>query len=208
MSNKHFTDALLDDLVINDSYSTWENIDWARLDAAVTKQFGSLEPGDGPTYISSNGTFINNFGDVHADLCYWAAKQGILKIPEALLADNADWDDFLDFIHTLASNPKEGYVFVGEPLNYLRCNNDKYQSYVILPSKVNKNQLYSLEAWLEHLYEIPKSTRPSCIEFSAYNNEQNNTYDLDDYDSEALIKIAKRFYSSGKFYESKLKHIE
>ena len=205
MSKKHFTDALIEDLATDSSYSTWENIDWVKLDTAVINQFGSSVPGDGPTYISSNGTFINNFGNVHADLCYWAAKERILKVPEELLADDADWDDFLDFIHTLASNPREGYVFVGEPLNYLRCNNDRYQSYVILPAKINRNQLYSLSDWLNHLYEMPKGIRPSYIEFSTYNEEKNNSYNLDAYTTEELLKIVKRFYSSGIFYESKNK---
>ena len=205
MTTTHFTDALFEDLA-ETNYSTHKTIDWATLDREVKLKFGNNLPADGPTYIASDGTFINDFGDVHADLCYWAAKQNLIQVPENLLTADADWEDFLTFIHSLASNPKEGYVFVGEPLNYIRCNNNLYQSYVILPTKISRAQLYSLEEWFEHLYAMPKTSRPDGIELCAYNEKQQKYYELDNYDPKALIKKVQRFYASGKFYESKLNH--
>jgi hypothetical protein len=200
----HFTDLLFEGLVegdtINREYSTHDTIDWGRLDLEVRKKFGSLEPGDGASYITPDGTFINEFGLVHADLSRWAAQRGLIQVPEELL-DDANWEEYLDFLHTLANDSQEGFVFVGEPLYYMRCNNNKYQSYVILPDVLNRAQIYSLELWFEHLYNLPNSIRPAYIELCSYDGHRSTEYDLEDYTPEELIKRVKRYYSSGKLYE-------
>ena len=191
---------------INEEVSTRKNIDWTEIDKAVKATYSADTPGDGASFITPDGTFINNFGEVHDDLRMWVVEKGFITLPD-YLSDEADWDwgDLDRFLCNLTSSPDSGYFFVCDPLNYIKCNNEVGQCYIVLPSKPSRLQLCSLEQWFEDLKYTNKTNRPYDIEFNMLGTNNHKYYKLAEYEPEDFIKLIKRCYASGRFYEHKIK---
>lgn len=84
-------------------------------------------------------------------------------------------------------------------LGALRVNNLTELAYVELPnSRPNFNQYEALEEVLYYLYR-----QPEIFDFNVFtSNGQQIAYSTDDYFPEDIINRIKRYYSSGKLYES------
>lgn len=188
---------------LNETVSTRESINFAQIDKAVKKTFGEDKPGEGATYIATDGTFINNFGDVHYDLMDWIVDEGFIQLPDYLTGDaDYDWEDRNDFICGLTSIPSEGQFFVDQPLSYIRCNNDPGQCYLTLPENLPTNaQLRSLELWLDELLFTERWHKATEIEFYRYGFGERKYYSLAEYSVKDLIQRIRRCYASGRFYE-------
>lgn len=185
---------------INRAISTKENIDYARMDSAIKANFGTTTPSAGASYISSDGTFINNFGEEHQYLQKWVIDRGFIVLPTELVNNEKSlaYDNFFQEI----SGNVEGYLFINKPLNYIKCNTLDGHCYAILPDTLpSTKQLNSLELWLDKLIN---SKQNSTIEFSSASKPSKvlHSYYLSDYDAQTLIKRIKRYYASGKFYEN------
>ena len=112
--------------------------------------------------------------DDHADLADWLINNGF---DSSQITSEAAW-------------------FVDE-FDYVRCSSRPHLCYIELPAKITKNQLYSIEEWLEQ-----KLANCQKIAIEAPNGIWS-TYELNEYFPEDLFKIIKRYYSSGKLYENK-----
>lgn len=151
----------------------FSNLNITKMDQLIQEYFGKDYPGEGCIFIAPNGKFINIYPEL---------------------------DDHEDLCYWLEEKGFENIVedaewFVDE-FQYIRCRNSPHLCFVELPLKsVTPSQLYALEEWLEN--------RVSCdnIQIHILNGEWKK-YNLDEYFPEDIIKIIKRFYSSGKLYES------
>lgn len=188
---------------LNEEVSTRESINFIQIDTAIKKAFGEDKPGEGATYIAADGTFINNFGEVHYDLIDWVVDEGFIQLPDYLTGDaDYDWEDRNDFICGLTSIPSENQFFVDKPLSYIRCNNDSGQCYLTLPEGLPTNaQLRSLEQWLEDLLYTEKRHKAKEIEFYRLGAGERKYYNLAEYSAKDLIQRIRRCYASGRFYE-------
>lgn len=146
-----------------------------QIHEAILKRWGRISPGDGCIFITPEGTFINLFPVLldHEDLCVWVEKNGLGEVPS-----DATW-------------------FVKE-LNYVKCRNSRTLCYAELPAEITKKQLNALETWLEEKVQADKIEH---IDIGTLENEYK-TYDLNIYFPEDVIKRIKRFYSSGRLYET------
>lgn len=142
------------------------------MDKAIQEHFGQDAPEDGCIFIHPSGKFINIYPklDDHEDLCYWLEEKGF------------------------GDNPEDASWFVDE-FKYIRCRNSLHLCFIELPSQITREQLYSLEEWVE------TKVSTDYIDIESPNGEWKK-YNLDEYFPEDIIKIIKRFYSSGKLYES------
>lgn len=143
-----------------------------KIDTYIQNSFGQESPGNGCIFIAPNGKFINIY-------------------PK--LVDHEDLAEWLNE-KGFDSVPLDAEWFV-DTLGYVRCRNSRNQCYIELPIvAITRHQLYALEEWL---IDMVVSNQ---IEIEAPNG-QWHTYDLKEYFSEDIIKIIKRFYSSGNLYE-------
>jgi hypothetical protein len=167
---------------LNDLELTIPNIkDPARLDADIQKLFGATVPGNGATFIASNGTFINlpDGMDVHVDLLYYLIDNHYIEAPANYDHPDATFED-----------PTE----LTDILNYIRCNNDLGGfAYITLPETLpTYKQFSSLEIWINTL---------SAEELEINTAECNKIYNLKENTAEDILKKIKRFFASGKFYD-------
>ena len=164
---------------VNEEISTKENIDYTGMDVAIKAAFGTAAPGDGASYITADGTFISNFGEEHHFLQKWVIYKGFIALPAEVANDEKSlaYDTFFQKI----SGNVEGYLFINEPLNYIKCNNLAGHCYAILPvRRPSTKQLNSLELWLDKLINSKQNT---TIEFSSANTPSKvlHNYSLSEY---------------------------
>ena len=108
------------------------------------------------------------------------------------LEDHEDLCYWLEDNYNIAT-PGDAEWFVQE-FDYVRCRNSIGLTFIEPPEKITSKQLYSLQTWMEEKVSSDK------IEIET---EQGwKTYNLDEYFPEDLIKIIKRYNSSGKLYEN------
>lgn len=144
-----------------------------QMDDIILEHWAEDVPGEGCIFIHPDGRFINIYPklDDHEDLCYWLEEQGFETVIE-----DASW-------------------FV-EEFNYVRCRNSLHLCFVDLPQSMTKNQLYSLQDWMEN------KVRSDSLQVIT-SDGQYREYDLDNYLPEDIIKLIKRYYSSSILYEDK-----
>lgn len=143
-----------------------------KIDRFIQNSFGQETPGNGCIFIAPNGKFINIY-------------------PK--LVDHEDLAEWLNE-NGYDSVPVEAEWFV-DTLGYTRCRNSRSQCYIELPIvAITRHQLYSLEEWLVN------KVVTNQIEIEAPNGQWHK-YDLKEYFPEDIIKVIKRFYSSGTLYE-------
>ena len=148
-----------------------ERLDIKQMDKAILAEWGATTPGDGCIFIHPSGTFINIYPKL---------------------------DDHEDLCYWLeeegfGDNPEDPAWFVDE-FKYIRCRNNLHLCFIELPTEVTRQQLRSLAEWME------TKVSTDFIDIEAPNGEWKH-YNLDEYFPEDLIKIIRRFYSSGKLYE-------
>lgn len=155
-----------------------ESIDKQSIDKLIQEEFGSTNPGEGCIFISPNGKFINIYPqlDDHEDLCYWLEDeledQGI---DENEIVEDAEW--------------------ITDTFDYIRCRNSLHLCFAALPENgLTQDQYRSLELWMEE--------KVSTQTIQIYIGSKSHEYDTDEYFPEDIIKLIKRFYSSGILYES------
>lgn len=140
--------------------------------------FGSSTPGYGCSYICKDGLFINIYPklDTHEDLCWY-------------LEDH--YDEFFEYAD-------EEY-FIRE-FGWVRLRTDPNMVIIELPSSMTNAQWYSLEDWLQFIEQ--RYPNGATLYLNAVDaNDADNEYNLGkDYFAEDIIKICKRYYSSGRLY--------
>lgn len=158
------------------------SVDSSNIDDAIKKAFGSDSPSTGCSFIARDGKFINIYPklDVHEDLCYWVTDNLGVEI----------------------KYPDEEYFI--NAFGYIRLRSDPNMMIIELPEFAPSNsQWYSLQDWLDYCQE--KYRRRVTLDISVYGSftEVNVQYDFGtEYFSEDIIKVLKRYYSSGKLYAS------
>ena len=150
-------------------------------EALAIKAFGSTAPGPGCTFISPDGTFVNIYPklDTHEDLCDWV-------------------EDHLG----ISLEYKDEEYFVRE-FNWIRLRSDPNMSIIMLPKdSLFRNQWYSLEDWLTYLEErYSNGCRLYLETCDGKDTDVEHNFGTE-YFAEDIIKICRRYYSSGKLYMS------
>ena len=146
----------------------------------VKETFGSDNPQTGCSYIAKDGTFINIYPklDVHEDLCEWI---------EDTLNIQLEYRD-------------EEYCI--RKFGWIRLRIDPNMLVIELPAESpDRMQWYSLQDWLEFAEGQNRSRRlyldvcdgsDTCVPYN-FGSE---------YFAEDIMKVCKRYYSSGKLYAS------
>ena len=151
---------------------------------AVENHFQSYYGNAG--YILPNGTIIACFSEDEN---------------EFELSNHANIEDYLN---SIGLSDKHGGFTDGSPtmrkLGAIRINNEEQENnYIELPEiRPTTAALDSLEHWLDR-----NSKQYSYIIVTGPDFKDEAKYNYDDYFSEDIIKRIKRFYSSGRLYESK-----
>lgn len=148
-----------------------ERLDIKQMNEYILKEFGSVIPGDGCIFIAPEGTFINIY-------------------PK--LDDHEDLCYWLEE-HGFKDTPDDAEWFVDE-FKYIRCRNSPHMCFIHLPEEVTTKQLNSLEEWLE------TKVFYGAIQIAVPDGKWRK-YDLKKYFPEDIIKIIRRYYSSGTLYE-------
>lgn len=142
----------------------------------------SVAPPTGPTFITPKGLFID-FGnkDVHSQLDQ-----------EVYYGVNPEGNYTKEFGYTELFLPTLGFI---------RCNDGTTWGELLIElSDTNPTnaQYRALESWLIDSFEIT-----SCNYLIIATNKGSERYDKDEYFAEDIIKIIKRYYSSGRLYENR-----
>lgn len=170
----------VDELVTADNGITIKastNISNNMLDEIVS-DFGSSHPGYGCSFIDANGEFINIYPklDTHEDLCEYVEDKYNIELPyqdEALFIREFDW---------------------------VRLRTDPNMCIIELPPVMHKDQWYALEEWLE--FADARYTNGCKMNVGALFGEYNDYAFGTEYFPKDIIKICKRYYSSGNLYAS------
>ena len=147
--------------------------------SAIVEEFGSANPGYGCSFIDANGRFINIYPklDTHEDLCEYVQDTYDIELP---------YQDEAYFI---------------KEYGWVRLRSDPNMCIIELPPKINNPQWYALEDWLEFV----EDRCPNGCEihvgslYGSYNSYALGT----EYFAEDIIKVCKRYYSSGNLFASK-----
>lgn len=152
---------------------------YTQYEAIAIENFGRSNPGTGNSYISPDGTFINLYPklDTHEDLCWW-------------LEDNFDCK--LEY--------EDEEYFIRE-FGWVRLRTDPHMMIIELPSSSpTRNQWYSLEDWLQFCEgKYPRGTTLYLNVCDGRDTDVEYKFGTE-YFTEDIIKICKRYYSSGKLY--------
>jgi hypothetical protein len=152
----------------------FEDIDsFSDTHQALLKAWGSNSPGNGCIFITPEGTYLNLF-------------------PKIFSHDKlCDWVDRAGFGPTT----KQARWF-SDNLDYVRCRNNRGLTLIELPAKITVAQLDALLVWIE------TKVNDTTLDVGTP-DDQYKSYDLQSYLPEDIIKLIKRYYSSGKLYENK-----
>ena len=152
-------------------------------EALAIETFGSANPGPGNIYISPDGTFINLYPkiDTHEDLCWWLEEE-----------------------HDCPLEYEDEEYFVRE-FQWIRLRSDPSMMIIELTKEVPFNrQWYSLEDWLLYC-EDRYAGQGTILYLNACDGaDADIEYKFGtEYFTEDIMRICKRYYSSGKLYASK-----
>lgn len=154
---------------------TEEATDFNETHQALLKTWGSNAPGTGCIFITPEGKYLNLF-------------------PKIFSHDKlCDWVDRAGYGPT---NKRASWF--SDTFNYVRCRNNRGLSLIDLPAKITASQLDALQVWLE------TKVNDDTLDIGTATGDYKS-YNLNEYFPEDLIKIIKRYYSSGKLYEAKTK---
>ena len=155
-----------------------------NIEGIIIDDFGSRNPGTGCSFIAPDGTFVNIYPklNIHEDLCDW--------IEDAVGVE-------LEY--------KDEEYFIRE-FGWIRLRTDPHMCIIELPKEQpTRQQWYSLEDWLAYV-EDKYSGRVVEIDLSVCDDMRNTNvqYNLGkDYFAEDILRLLKRYYTSGKLYASK-----
>jgi hypothetical protein len=140
---------------------------------ALLKRWGKDYPGEGCIFITPEGIYLNLY---------------------PLLMNH---DRLCDWVDQNGYGPTTGKAswFINT-LNYIRCRNTASICYIDLHTEVKPAQIRALQTWLE------TKVKAASLDIGTPTNEYKS-YNLQEYFPEDIIKIIKRYYSSGKLYEDK-----
>ena len=160
------------DALFEDLTANMEESERQSIHELVLKKWGSDTPGKGCVFITPEGKFINLY-------------------PFLL-----DHNRLCDWVNRAGYGPIDwDAIWFTDELGYIRCRNDTMMCYITLPANITSKQTYAIQDWLEQEIKLKH------IDINAP-DDIFKTYNLDEYFPEDLIKIIKRFYSSGKLYEN------
>ena len=149
-------------------------------DELAIEEFGSNNPSVGCSYIVPDGTFVNIYPklDIHEDLCDQVENELGIELEY-----------------------KDEEYFIRE-FGWVRLRSDPNMMIVELPSNNPTNsQWYSLEDWLYFCEQ--RYGRPVKLDISILDDARNVNVQyqfMQEYFTEDILKLMKRYYSSGKLY--------
>lgn len=149
---------------------------------AIVSTFSASNPGPGCSFIDSTGKFINIYPklDVHEDLCEWVKDNLSVKLPYV--------DD---------------EYFVRE-FGWVRLRSDPSMCIVEMPAKNPANSVwYALEDWFLFVEERNPNTVVNIEVCDSKKAPISLTLGTE-YFGEDVVKILKRYYSSGTLVASTL----
>jgi hypothetical protein len=149
------------------------DLDLKSVHEMIISTWAKDSPGYGCIFITPEGMFLNLF---------------------PLLMDHNRLCDWVERQLECGQIMNDATWFT-DNLNYIRCRNDRSMYYIVLPEKITSKQLYAIQEWLEG----ESTHKKLCINIPGGDFK---TYDIAEYFPEDLIKIIKRFYSSGRLYEN------
>lgn len=162
------------DALFKDLSTNIDESEKRKIHELILKKWGKDTPGKGCIFITPEGKFINLY---------------------PLLLDH---NKMCDWVNRLGYGPREwDATWFTDELGYIRCRNDAVMCYITLSANITNKQTYAVQDWLE------QGMRLKRIDINAP-GDIFKTYSLDDYFPEDIIKLIKRYYSSGKLYENKL----
>lgn len=152
-------------------------------EAIAIKEFGSLAPTAGCSFISPDGTFINIYPKLstHEDLCWYLEE---------------DYNCELEY--------EDEEYFIRE-FQWVRLRSDPNMMIIELPEEMPFNRQWdSLQEWLEFCENRYK--RGTILYLNVCDGSDADVpYEFGtEYFAEDILKICKRYYSSGKLYASRL----
>ena len=142
-----------------------------EMDKIIQQNWAFGTPGEGCIFIAPNGKFINIY---------------------PMLDDHEDLCYWLEE-NGFEDNPKDAEWFV-DTFGYIRCRNSLHLCFVDLPKNITNKQLYSLEEWFD------TKVKSSSIQIAVPEGKWKK-FNLDNYFPEDIIKIIRRYYSSGTLYD-------
>lgn len=148
---------------------------------AILAEFGKNHPSDGCSFITKDGTFINIYPkiDTHEDLCWWIKDEFNIDL------------EYYD----------EEY-FIRE-FGWVRLRVDPTMIIIELSSNRPTNaQWAALEEWLEYVEGSGQKRRLYLNVCDDYKDTDVEYAFGSEYFTEDIIKILKRYYTSGKLYAS------
>lgn len=157
------------------------------LESEILAEFGGFKPNPGCIFVSKDGTFVNIYPklDTHEDLCEWVEDNLNIEI----------------------KYPDEEYFI--NLFNWIRLRFDPSMTIIELPANNPTGaQWASLEEWLLYV-EDAIANREITLYLTVYNDPQNCDVEYrfgKNYFAEDIIKLLKRYYSSGRLYASIFTH--
>lgn len=161
--------------------STFDNNE--NIESIIIDEFGSKNPGTGCSFIAPDGTFVNIYPrlDIHEDLCDWIENAVGIELEY-----------------------KDEEYFVRE-FSWIRLRTDPTMFIIELPKeKPTNQQWYSLEDWL-YFAEEKYFGKVVSLYLNICDNMANTNVEYrfgKDLFTEDVMKLLKRYYSSGKLYAS------
>lgn len=166
-----------DDMVMSDcGIITATTQEFTDIIDKIQQEFGRNNPGYGCSFISPDGTFINIYPklDTHEDLCEY-------------IQDNYD-----------VTLPYQDEAYFIKEFDWVRLRTDPNMCIIELPDKMTLSQWYALEDWLEFA-ETRYCNGCTISVGSLHGTFQDYAFGTE-YFPEDIIKLCKRYYSSGNLY--------
>ena len=207
MSNGNDDDLLMSNFIDNLTSKYTSMTSEQMLSFLKAPQRDSLDV-DSPMFILPNGKIVSVADVLKANkVDFELTHNAVCECFMWLLMNNLDYNqDEIEYLSDYEWK-LESYGFkILDVLTYkfnwarINCGRTWMESrfYCVLPDTMTNAQYRTLEEWLEWGVDIG---RKSVLVFAKH-KPYDYTYSLTDSFPEEIIKNIKRFYSSGRFYES------
>lgn len=154
---------------------------------AVEDKFNATTwPPEGPTFLMPDGKFLDIVGT-------FDSKKSGRNFP-----CHAEVEDYLAQVGMSTAYADGSGSPTLQSLGVIRLNDLKGNNFIELSElKPTHEQYDGLEKWLDE-----NSTYSSSVEVASRGYKEYKSYDYDDYTVDEIVSAIKRYYSSGKLYET------
>ena len=182
------------DIKISSLYNKFKELSYNELLNYIGKESITDKLPEGPSFIDPQGNFIEVTEDTHAmffdDVLFdFLSDQKLSSID---FIDYEDYDNISEFTYDYVDDFEENF-------NLIRLNTGTItvedRCYCVLSPEINSKQISALEIFINNWYDNLENNLVVCADTQCkeYTHE---------YFPEDIMKRIKRFYSSGRLYES------